>query len=336
MGRFLRLVGVENTKLWKRFSTKLMVLILAAIVVGLCGLMKAESSLSQNVKLNSEGVTKSDTAKIGWKEQLRMSNKQIEEQIKTAEQSKYFSQKNSIDTLKKNLAENKYRIEHNMKPADNQFQDFWYMLVNSNMWQIVALFAIIACTALIAGEFSENTMKMTVTRPYARWQILTAKFAAILGYTVLLSVVAYLVMLGSFCLFFGTSQFGNHALLWIGGNIVDLPGIVSYLIVFGFDFLSVLVYVIFTLAICTLTRSRAFATGLSIFLMFGGTFTQLLAQHFSWGKFIFFVDTNFSSFVTTGSLIYDLTLGFSLVACFIYCVLFFAVGYFSFAKRDIS
>ena len=42
MGNFLTLVSVENTKLWKRLSSKIMIIILIAVVVGLCGLYKAE------------------------------------------------------------------------------------------------------------------------------------------------------------------------------------------------------------------------------------------------------------------------------------------------------
>jgi len=333
MGNFISLVSVENIKLWKRLSTKLMILIMAVAIVGIWGLVKMAADLNQQF-IDSKQASQSE--KLDWKERLKKDNESIQAIIDSAEKSDRFRDKSTLDQNKRQIAENKYRIEHNLKPIENRNYDIWFDLSTMGIWQIVALFVIIATTALVAGEFSESTMKTMIPRPYARWQILTAKFIAVLIYTVVMTVIGYLVSLGAAAIFFGTSQFKDPVLLWLGGNIVEVSSVAAAFILTGLEFLSVLVYVIFTFALCAVARSRALATGLAIFLMFGGSLTQLIAQNFDWGKYIFFADTNFSSFTTFGSISYGLTLPFALVICAIYCIVFMFAGYFAFAKRDIA
>lgn len=333
MGSFVKLVNVENMKLWKRFSTKLMILIMAVIIVGMCGLLKVANDRVQKIAADSNT---SQSEKLDWKEKLKQENESLQASIDAAEKSKSFSEKNNLDEMKRQVAENKYRIEHNMKPIENKTNDFWHLMLTAEMWQIVTLFVIIATTALVAKEFSEGTMKTMIPRPFARWQILTAKFIVTLIYALFMTALGYLLTLGSLALFFGASQFGNNVLLWIGGSIVEVPGIVGSLITIGLDFLSTLVYVIFTFALCAVTRSRALATGLSIFLMYGGIISTLISRYFSWGKYIFFADTSFSTFIVNGATTYGLTLSLALVICAVYCVVFLFAGYFTFAKRDIS
>jgi ABC-2 type transport system permease protein len=332
MGNFLSLVSVENIKLWKRFSTKLMVLIIVVVVFGLSGLVKAEQSIVQN-QLN--GTTQTTSQASGdWKQQLQATNVSLQQQIDTEEKSTVQREKNNLDTLKMEIAKNNYRIENNMQPQKDS--GFWDWISSFGFAPFVALLAIIACSGLIAGEFSDGTMKTMISRPFARWQILTAKFIVVAVYSIILMILGYLALLGSIAIFFGIGGAGSPMLLWIGGNVVNVPGFVGSLITNGLDYLFVLVYLIFAFALSAVSRSRALATGLSIFLMFGGSFIALLAQNFDWGKYIFFADTSFSAFVMSGAPFYGITLGLALLICAIYCVGFIFAGYFTFAKRDIS
>lgn len=331
MKKFMSLVCVENIKLWKRLSTKIMIIILIGITVGVCGLIKAE-----------QNVIEKDTASAGkntavqssnWKASLEQDNTRMKGEIELVEKSTKQIEKGSIDSLKMQLAENQYRIKNNMKPETAQ--GFWENVYNAQSAPFVALLAIIACAALVAGEFSEGTMKTMISRPFSRWQILTAKFTAILIYTVVLTVISYLTGLVSTAVFFGTDGAGAATLLWVGGSVVKVSGFVYSLIMLGLDFLQVLVYLILSFAVSAIFRSRALATGLSIFLMFGGSFALLLGKFFNWGKFVLFADTGFSSFITRGAPFFGVTLSFALIVSLIYCIGFMFAGYFVFAKRDI-
>lgn len=331
MGNFFSLTAVENTKLWKRLSTKIMILILVGLVFGFCGLYKVESDIQ---KKQQEKYSQSTQLKADWKQQLKAQDISLKSQIDTMEKSSGQNEKSSLDSSKMELAENEYRISHNLKPQKDV--GFWDYVLGGGYSEFVALFAIIACAGLVAGEFSDNTMKSMISRPFSRWQILTAKFISIFVYTLILAVLTYLTEMVSSAIFFGTGGAGTPQLLWLGGTVQCMSGFAASLITFGLDFLEALVFLIFAFSLSVVSRSRALATGLGIFLMFGGSFIQLLATHFSWGKLIFFAETNFTSFVRNGAPFYGITLGLAITICAIYCAVFIAGGYFAFAKRDIS
>lgn len=323
-----------------------MPLILAAVVIGLCGLIKVETSMVESGSVNvTMGQTQSQAVPGGWRQALETQNKTLQASIDTAEKSDRQADKNQIDSEKMQIAQNSYYLHHNQKPdslndngSSNQKYNsgYWQRVMNAGMGSLVALFAIIACTALVAGEFSEGTMKTIISRPFLRWQILTAKLVVILGYTVFLSVISYAVSLASIAAFFGTGGAGNPVLLWINGGIVAMSGFGATLLTALLDLLATIVYLLLTFCLSTISRSRSLATGLSIFLMFGGSFTSLMADNFGWGKLIFFADTGFSAFLSSGAPFYGITLSLALIICGVYCVVFLTSSYIVFSRRDIA
>lgn len=346
MGNFLSLIAAENTKLWKRMSTRIMPLILAAVVVGLCGLIKVETSIIESGSVNiSIGQTQTQASPGGWRQSLEIANKALQDSIDTAEKSDRQADKNQVDSEKLQIAKNRYYLDNNRKP-DNLNDDgsmntkaksgYWQTVMSSGMGSLVALFAIIACTALVAGEFSEGTMKTMISRPFFRGQILSAKLIVVLGYTVFMSVISYGVTLASVAAFFGTGGAGNQALVWINGGIVAMSGFGASLLAALLDMLTTIVYLLLAFCLSAVSRSRSLATGLSIFLMFGGSFTTLIADNFSWGKLIFFADTDFSGFLSKGAPFYGITLSLALIICGIYCAAFLASSYIAFSRRDIA
>jgi ABC-2 type transport system permease protein len=324
------LFSVENTKLWKRMSSKIMIPILIALTFGVSAIYKAEQPTIQK---EGSSTTESQSIAGDWKQQLITKNAILQNQITIAEKSKAQNQKTQIDSMKMQVAENKYRVANNIESDGTS--DFWSYADTSGLGKLVALFAIIACSALVAGEFSENTMKMMIPRPYKRWQLLTAKLISILSYAVVLTAVLFISSIVATAIFFGTKGIGAYVLLWMGGKVIYLPGLVSTLITTGFDLLEVIVYIILAFTLATIFRSTALATGASIFLMFAGSFTIYIAYNFSWGKFILFCDTGFSSFIISGAPFYGITLSLELIKSAVYCVVLLAAGYITFQKRDI-
>ncbi len=346
MGNFLSLVQVEHQKLWKRLSTKIMPLILIAVVAGLIGLVRLESNMAGvNITTGTTGQTEGQSAFTDWRQTLEAENRSIQAEIDTAEKSTRQSGKTQLDASKATLAKNQYALDHNLRPANlnengsynnSSTNDFWNSVLRIGMSSIAALFAIIACTALVAGEFSEGTMKTALTRPFTRGQVLSAKLLVVVGYSVMVVAVSQLTALASTAAFFGTGGAWRTVLLWMGGRAVPLSGWAAFALVSGLELLTTLVYVCLTFALSAISRSRAVATGVSIFLMFAGSFTMFIAYNFSWGKLIFFADTAFSSFVLSGAPFYGITLGSALLICSAYSAAFLAAAYAAFIRRDVA
>ena len=328
MGNFFTLISLENTKLWKRLSTKVMLIIMIVIVIAATSIYKYH-----NVSHNVSNPTKISE---NWKQDLlvnlpvkKAALTQIEKTDKTSP---------IIGNMKKNIAEDEYSIVNNIKPESKD--SIWTRITkfdNSVPYSlIIALLLIISCSALVAGEFSEGTMKMMISRPYKRSEILSAKLLATLFYGLVLLVTTFLLNFILLGIFYGFNDMGAKEMMWTSTKIIYIPAALKTIIIFGLDFLKVIVYVILAFAISAISRSRSIATGFSLFLLLvGGEIAQTLAIFFNWGKYLPFGMSDFGSIVNIGACIEGTTLAFAIGISVIYSIIFCAAGYLVFEKRDI-
>jgi len=330
MGNFFTLVSIENTKLWKRLSTKIMLLIMILIIIAATGIFKYYTI--------SQKVSNTTIVSDNWKQELQKNVASQKAQLKQVEKDTNRVSSVMIGSIKKGIAESEYRINNNIKPEAQK--SVWLrsteFATNAGYGNIIALLLIISCSALVAGEFSEGTMKMMISRPYKRSEILTAKLLAIILYGLVLLIITFLLNFILLGIFFGFDGIGNKEMLWTSNSIIYMPAALKTIIIFGLNFLQVLVYVILAFAISAISRSRSIATGFSLFLLLVGTnIAQILAMYFSWGKYLPFGLSNFSAFVTAGSPIAGTTLAFAIGISAIYSIIFCFAGYLVFQKRDI-
>ena len=330
MGSFFTLVSIENTKLWKRVSAKVMFLIMIILILAAAGIYKYYT-VSQKVP-NDVKVSQN------WKQELQANVALQKNQLKQTEDGKNNAAKAFTGSLKKGIAESEYRISNNIKPESQK--SVWSrsteFSANAGYSGLIALFVIIACSALVAGEFSEGTMKMMISRPYKRYEILSAKLVATIIYGLELLVATFLLNFIMMGVLFGFNGIGAKEMLWTSSSIMYIPAVLKTIIVFLLDYLQVLNYVIIAFAISAISRSRSIATGFSLFLLFVGSgIVQLLAIFFSWGKYLPLGMSNFSAFVTSGAPIGGITMTYAIVLSAIYFVIFAFAGFYVVEKRDI-
>lgn len=328
MGNFFTLISLENTKLWKRLSTKIMLLILIVIVISATGICKY-----YNVSHNISTTTK---VSENWKQDLLVdlpAKKAALTQIEKADKTSP-----SIGNMKKTIAEDEYSIINNIKPESKD--SIWTRITKFDSYVpyslIIALLLIISCSALVAGEFSEGTMKMMISRPYKRFEILTAKLIVTLLYGLVLLVTAFLLNFILMGMYFGFNGMSAKEMMWTSSKIIYIPAALKTLIIYGLNFLTVLVYVFVAFALSVISRSRSIATGCSLFLLLAGSsMVQLFSSFFSWGKYLPFGLSNFANFIINGSFVVGTTLAFAIGVSAIYSIVFCFAGYFAFQKRDI-
>lgn len=273
-----------------------------------------------------------------WKQELQTNIVLQKIELKQAQGSTNKMAKASIGSLEKVIAEGEYSVKNNIKPETQK--NVWSRSTDfaskAGYGGIIALFVIIACTALVAGEFSEGTMKMMISRPYKRYEILSAKLVSTIIYGLELLVATFLLNFVMMGILFGFSGMGAKEMLWTSSSIIYVPAALKTIIVFLLDYLQVLNYVIIAFAISAISRSRSIATGFSLFLLFVGSgIVQLLAIFFSWGKYLPLGMSNFSAFVTSGAPIGGITMTYAIVLSAIYFVIFAFAGFYVFEKRDI-
>jgi ABC-2 type transport system permease protein len=329
MGNFLTLVSIENTKLWKRISAKVMLIIMVVLIILGVGIYKYYT-----VKNNVSNTT---TVSENWKENLKKSVAFEKTLLNKMENSTSKIDALSIGPTKKAIAEEEFSLNNNIKPQSKP--SIWTRVTTFYMQGfdgLIILFTVIACSASVAGEFSEGTMKMMISRPYRRFEILSAKLIATIIYAIVLSITTFVIMFLFWGILFGFDGISGKEMLWVNNKIFYVPSVLRAIILLGLDFLQAIVFITIAFAISAISRSRSIATGFSIFLVtFGVSIITALAEFFTWGKFLPLAVTNFAGYISIGTQISGTSLSFALIISLAYSVLFCFLGYFIFEKRDI-
>jgi ABC-2 type transport system permease protein len=84
-------------------------------------------------------------------------------------------------------------------------------------------------------------------------------------------------------------------------------------------------------------RNSSLAIGLSLFLLFmGGQVTRLISMKYEWAKYILFANTDLLQYFEGSPMVEGMTLGFSVTILIVYFLLFQAVAFYVFKKRDVA
>ncbi|QGH33076.1 ABC transporter permease subunit [Gracilibacillus salitolerans] len=313
MLNFISLLKNEQLKLYSRFATWSMFIILAGILL--------VGALIVFVFGEEDEQTYGDN----WKEQLTQEN---EELLEVNEEMEFLG-------FDSEIAINEYHIENDVKPLP---YDAWqFTLENAGLSMIISLFTIIVAAGIISNEYRWGTIKLLLIRPISRTKILFSKFVSVLLFSVTMLVFLFIISLVIGAIFFGINGW-NPDLVQMGADGIEEISIFAEIFTqYGLNMVNLVMMATFAFMISTLFRSSAMAIGLAIFLMFTGNTIIGFVAEYDWAKYILFANTNLNQYIGNGSPIIDsMTLGFSITILVIYFVLFLLVSWLSFTKRDIA
>ncbi|WP_370695807.1 ABC transporter permease (plasmid) [Priestia megaterium] len=312
----LTLIQNELIKIFRRPSTFVMIGIIILMVVG-AGLL-TNSNVNKTIY------------KENWKSQLQNENKDIANKL-----AKLPDDSTVAQNYKENLALNTYRIDNDIKP-NSSINTWTFVKETKPILSFVGLFTIVIAASIVSLEFNWGTIKLIVIRPYSRFKLLLAKYITVLLISLILISTLFIL---SFLM--GLSLFGlqgdNIQLTYLNGKVIQ-ENMVLYLIKY-FLLSSVNLWVVSTMAfaISTVFRNNSLALGISLFSYFtGGIVTGLIAQKFGWAKYILFANTDLNMYSSGSVLVKGMTPAFSITVLSIYLIIFLAVSFVSFTKRDIA
>ncbi|MBO8156874.1 MAG: ABC transporter permease [Bacillaceae bacterium] len=315
MYNMFNLIRNENMKLFKQFSTWVMVGLLVVIVLIV--------SLATNYLMDSQVTDK-------WKIQLEVENQQLTEQL---EQVPDIG--NSHETLKEQIAINQYRIDHDIPPVENK--TLWgFMISSTNLTSLATLFTIVIAAGIVASEFSWGTIKLLLIRPVNRSKILLSKFITTLLFALFNLVVLFVSSFIFGALFFGFEGKELPYLAFVDGEVVERNMITHILSLYGLNSVDLIMMVTFAFMISTVFRNRSLAVGLSIFLMFTGQQVVMLLSKYEWVKYVLFANTNLSQYINGKPLVEGMTMTFSIMVLLVYFILFVAMSWTIFHRRDVA
>ena len=277
----------------------------------------------------------SPDANKDWKQDVRADIEEQEKQMKSPE----FDEEDK-EFFKEQMEVNKQLLKENINP---NLQTNWTYMAEwtTSITSFITLFVVIVCSSLVSSEFSDGTIKQLLIRPYKRWKILLSKYITSLLFAALLlvSLLVFSYVVG--LIFFGSGSYSDKIMdpTSFGFNPVSVGEYVVEMMVYWIPGFLVITAVAFMLS--TLFKSQALAVGISIFILFASSTLTTIIQSFieenEWLKFVLFPHLDLRGYVSEMIPMFEgASLGFSLGVLAVYYLLFLALTFFFFQKKDIT
>lgn len=247
-------------------------------------------------------------------------------------------------SLKVEIQRLQYHVDHNINPNAPNGVTFTREFLANSISFFLPLLLLVIVSDLVSSEHAMGTIKLLVTRPVRRWQVLTSKYLALLLYSSLIVAVtcalSYLI---------SGAVFGYHG--WnvpmltgfaVQGDVVNLDTVRLteqwrfVLMEAGLAWFSCLVVGCIAMMVSVLIRSTAAGMGVMVATLIAGTILTAMASSWESAKYFFMVNLQ-----TVGYLLGDLppipgmTLSFSITVLTVWALAATVISYTVFTKKDI-
>jgi ABC-2 type transport system permease protein len=316
--RMLPLIRNELTKIFSKKSSivYIIIILLATIVSGI---------IYHNV---------SDNNNDNWRTQLQAEMTNQQQSLKDEN-----IPANDKVAIQKQIKQNQKFLDDNVNP--HAVNNWTYMnTVVTGITSLVTMLCVIICSANVSAEFSDGTIKQLLIRPHRRFKILLSKYIAVSIYSLLLVLIlvisGYIVGL----ILFGNSSFGTKMVEMTMDGQKEVFAGSQFLFKTVLYLPSLLVISAISFMLSTLFKNQALAVGIGLFVLFlsstAGGIIIVLADKYTWTKFLIFPHLELTVYAIQDKILGNITLPFSLGVLVVYYIIFMAITFYYFEKRDIS
>lgn len=294
------------------------------------------------LKRSSETLTSIGTTFKQLMINLNMKNVVKENNFSDAKTKKIFGMIfQSRYELERNITEAKYFLYNGKLSIDyatiDRLDNGWSFMNFAKViiLLLILIFSIVLASGMIAGEYSDGTMKLLLIRPYKKWQVLLSKILAVFLVALVFLIAAFILSL--IIGFVGWGLEGRAVLsIFNATTPLILNQFSAMLLGYLFGFFEIMVYAMIALMVSTCFKSRSGAVSISMVIYFAAQLLSVLLGQFAWYKFILFNNTNLFMYFAGGPSLNDKNFLFSLAVTIIYTVIVIAASFFTFIKRDAA
>lgn len=305
----MKYVRNEWMKLWSQKGTWVMLILLAAVIIGYGTIEKVYDTKNNTSETWRENVQENLNLYKSWAEE---GDEGLDEEILKME----------------------YQLENDISSGFvTTFSDM--VGFGSAMLTLATIFAVVVAAGIVSTEFGTGTIKMLLTRPVKRWKILLSKLVTVIlyGFTLFAVGLALSALVG--LILYGTS---TSVELQVVDGVVKEMSPWSYifeemLLSFGDFFLSI----IFAFLIGSLFKSSSLAVSVTLITMLAGSIIVGLLSRFSFTKYVWLAHSDLTQHMDgRAPVIEGTTLGFSIGVLIVYAIIFLAITFIPFEKRDVT
>ena len=311
MSNLFSLLYNELFKIYIRKSTWVMYIILGLIAIGGAIIMSSIDDVQPTNYTDN------------WQEELQEENETLQ---KDNEEFGYSFNDEQI-------MKNEYLLENDIRPLN--YGAWQYTLENVGLVAIVSLLTIIIGSSIISNEYQWGTIKLLLIRPISRNVILLSKFMAIFVFALLTMIFLFLVSMLGGAIFFGFEGFNPSTVIMTGDGFEYVPIVGEVMSEYGYRIVNLIMMTTLAFMISTIFKNSSIAIGVGIFLLMGGSIITGIFSQYDWSKYLLFANLDLKMYETGNVLIEGMTLGFSITMLIVYFVVFVALAWIFFNKRDI-
>lgn len=316
LSKFFKLLYNELFKTYIRKSTWVMYIVLLAIIIG--------GAVITSIFEDEIVTSYSDD---NWQEELTQENEKLIQE--SEEEGGYIAEMNSST-----ISKNNFHLDNDIKPLG--YGAWQYTYENASLLSLVSLFTIIIGAGIVSSEFKWGTIKLLLIRPISRTMILLTKFVAVLVFALITLIFTLLSSLLVGAIFFGFEGFDPYFVTSTINGYEHLSLVGETFSSYGYNIVNLIMMTTFAFMVSTIFRNNSLAIGLAIFLMLSGNMIVAAFQKYDFAKYILFANTDLKQYETGDVWIEGMTLGFSVTVLIVYFVLFMALSWMFFNKRDVA
>lgn len=217
--------------------------------------------------------------------------------------------------------------------GDSSLMGLWdnFQMTVSIAFFLNTIFTVVVASDSVAGEFTWGTIKLLLIRPWSRSKILLSKYISMVLFSLLSTAVLIAFGFGASLIFSSSSGDTMSSITaWSPAEYSFLDLLCRYIELFLTAALAFMVSSVF--------RASGLAIGLSLFIMFAKSiFTVIFSpERFEWAQYLIFTHMDLRGYLLSDTGPGGSTLGFSIAVLAVYYILFLAISWIVFRKRDVA
>lgn len=264
-----------------------------------------------------------------WKDQAKSELSMHKKELKEIDpEYKHF--------VEEDIKKLEFYLKHDINPYEKSSWSFVSFAIGITAF--ITLFAVIISSGIMANEYSGGTIKLLLTRPRSRIQILLSKYLAVIIVTVMMIIEVCLLSYVVGGITYGFGSFDSKLITFNQkGEAFSQFYIIFLFKKILFEFITMLVIITISFMISTIINNSAFAITTGIVTMFSiGTLTSLFSKY-QWGKYLLFPNMDLKQYLSNSSgSLPGMTLPFSITINFIYILLFLVLTWVIFRRKEIK
>lgn len=216
--------------------------------------------------------------------------------------------------------------------------DFWAVYLKTPfVVTLIGVIMVVVAGSIVAGEFSQGTIKFLLINPVSRGKILMAKYVTVMSLGLLLIIALMLINIPMIGIFFGFDGFTAPYLYVKDGEVLSHSSFIYLFKSYMLASCEIIVTTTLSFMISSMLRSTALAIVAGFLTRsIGPSVVQIMAMlKMDWGRYLIFANTDLLSISNGESVFQQHTVTFALGVVAAHLIVFLLTAWDGFTRRSV-